>query len=68
MATFKRPAKKTTRRRAGAGATDGTPQDRVAAALTGSAQQIWLAGVGALGRAHAEAAGCSKAWCARASR
>lgn len=52
MATFKKPAKKAS----GKGGERVTPQqaERLSRSLSESAQQIWLAGVGAFGRAQAE--------------
>lgn len=61
MATFKKPAKKTTKKAtkqtSGKGGDRVGPQqqaDRPSRSLSESAQQIWLAGVGAFGRAQAE--------------
>ncbi|HST45673.1 MAG TPA: phasin family protein [Luteimonas sp.] len=55
MAKFKSTAKKNSGGRAApAGDDAGSGAERLSASLTGSAQQIWLAGVGALGRAQAE--------------
>lgn len=50
MAKFKKTAKKTT---AGKAADEGQAE-RLSKSLSESAQQIWLAGVGAFGRAQAE--------------
>ena len=50
MAKFKKTAKKTT---AGKVADEGQAE-RLSKSLSESAQQIWLAGVGAFGRAQAE--------------
>ncbi|WP_149193387.1 phasin family protein [Luteimonas suaedae] len=55
MATFKKTAKKTGTRRS----STADPQqqaERLSKGLSESAQQIWLAGVGAFGRAQAEGA------------
>ncbi|HEY5614029.1 MAG TPA: phasin family protein [Lysobacter sp.] len=61
MATFKKPvqkaAKKPARKTAGKARPRVTPQqqaERLSRSLSESAQQIWLAGVGAFGRAQAE--------------
>ena len=53
MAKFKKTAGKTANR-GGGNAQDQA--DRLSRTLTESAQQIWLAGVGAFGRAQAEGA------------
>ena len=52
MAKFKKAAKKTTARKRDAGVQDQA--ERLSKTLSESAQQIWLAGVGAFGRAQAE--------------
>lgn len=54
MAKFKSTAKKSSRGRAAPAGDAQSNADRLSASLTGSAQQIWLAGVGAFGRAQAE--------------
>ena len=61
MATFKKTAKKTAKKATGKSSAKGservTPQqqaERLSRSLSESAQQIWLAGVGAFGRAQAE--------------
>ena len=61
MATFKKPvqkaAKKPAKKTAGKARPRVTPQqqaERLSRSLSESAQQIWLAGVGAFGRAQAE--------------
>ena len=61
MATFKKTAKKTAKKASGKSSAKGrervTPQqqaERLSRSLSESAQQIWLAGVGAFGRAQAE--------------
>lgn len=61
MATFKKTAKKTAKKTTGKTSTKSservTPQqqaERLSRSLSESAQQIWLAGVGAFGRAQAE--------------
>jgi len=53
MAKFKQSARKTSTRSAGPSRPAG-PQDHLSKTLSESAQQIWLAGVGAFGRAQAE--------------
>ncbi|MEZ0469963.1 phasin family protein [Luteimonas salinilitoris] len=55
MATFKKTAKKTGTRRSSA-ADPQQQAERLSKGLSESAQQIWLAGVGAFGRAQAEGA------------
>ncbi|WP_407351473.1 phasin family protein [Luteimonas sp. R10] len=55
MATFKKTAKKTGTRRPSA-ADPQQQAERLSRGLSESAQQIWLAGVGAFGRAQAEGA------------
>lgn len=55
MATFKKTAKKTGTRRSSA-ADPQQQAERLSKSLSESAQQIWLAGVGAFGRAQAEGA------------
>ena len=58
MAKLKKTARKST-----ANAAPGKAQaERLGKSISESAQQIWLAGVGAFGRAQAEAPSCSKAW------
>lgn len=52
MAKFKKAAKKTAARKRDAGVQDQA--ERLSKTLSESAQQIWLAGVGAFGRAQAE--------------
>lgn len=56
MATTRKTTKKTAGRRGAGGARSGAPADDAAAprSLSDTAQQIWLAGVGAFGRAQAE--------------
>lgn len=61
MATFKKTVKKTVnkpaKKAAGKGSARVSPQqqaERLSRSLSESAQQIWLAGVGAFGRAQAE--------------
>lgn len=57
MATFKKTAKKTAKKTSGKGGERVSPQqqaERLSRSLSESAQQIWLAGVGAFGRAQAE--------------
>lgn len=55
MAKFKKTAsKKTTARTAGKGAGSQAEAERLSKSLSESAQQIWLAGVGAFSRAQAE--------------
>ena len=55
MAKFKKAAKKTTARKRAAGNPGVQDQaERLSRTLSESAQQIWLAGVGAFGRAQAE--------------
>lgn len=55
MAKFKKTAKKTARKSPSAGKADAQAQaERLSKSLSESAQQIWLAGVGAFGRAQAE--------------
>jgi len=54
-AKFKKTAKKTTGKSSGAGKGSAQEQaERLSKTLSESAQQIWLAGVGAFGRAQAE--------------
>lgn len=52
MAKFKKTAGKTANR--GAGNSQSAQAERLSKTLSESAQQIWLAGVGAFGRAQAE--------------
>ena len=54
MAKFKKTAGKTANR--GAGNSQSAQAERLSKTLSESAQQIWLAGVGAFGRAQAEGA------------
>ena len=61
MATFKKPVQKTAKKpakkaagKAGARVTPQQQAERLSRSLSESAQQIWLAGVGAFGRAQAE--------------
>lgn len=54
MAKFKKTAGKTAHR--GGGNTQSAQAERLSRTLSESAQQIWLAGVGAFGRAQAEGA------------
>lgn len=57
MAKFKKAAKKTTRKSTAGKRDSASVQDqaeRLSKTLSESAQQIWLAGVGAFGRAQAE--------------
>jgi poly(hydroxyalkanoate) granule-associated protein len=54
MAKFKKAAKKAPNRRAAVDAGAQAQADRLSKSLSESAQQIWLAGVGAVGRAQAE--------------
>ncbi len=61
MATFKKTAKKTAKKAPGKSSSKGservTPKqqaERLSRSISESAQQIWLAGVGAFGRAQAE--------------
>ena len=61
MATFKKTAKKAAKKTTGKASSKGgervTPQqqaERLSRSISESAQQIWLAGVGAFGRAQAE--------------
>ncbi|NZA26030.1 phasin family protein [Luteimonas sp. SJ-92] len=54
MAKFKKTAKKTGARRSTSSAGAGEQAERLSRSLSESAQQIWLAGVGAFGRAQAE--------------
>ena len=55
MAKFKKTAsKKTTARTAGKSAGSQAEAERLSKSLSESAQQIWLAGVGAFSRAQAE--------------
>ncbi len=54
MAKFKKTAGKTANR--GGGNTQSAQAERLSRTLSESAQQIWLAGVGAFGRAQAEGA------------
>lgn len=53
MATFKKTAKKTSGK-SGAKVSPQEQAERLSRSLSESAQQIWLAGVGAFGRAQAE--------------
>jgi poly(hydroxyalkanoate) granule-associated protein len=61
MATFKKPVQKTAKKpakkaagKAGARVSPQQQAERLSRSLSESAQQIWLAGVGAFGRAQAE--------------
>ncbi|MFD0738310.1 phasin family protein [Lysobacter koreensis] len=55
MATFKKTAKKTAGKTRSSGSPSAQEQaERLSRSLSESAQQIWLAGVGAFGRAQAE--------------
>lgn len=55
MATFKKTAKKSSGKNSSAGKTSAQEQaEHLSKSLSESAQQIWLAGVGAFGRAQAE--------------
>lgn len=53
MATYRKATKKTATRRS-AGSDVEQQADRLARSLGQSAQQVWLAGIGALGRAQSE--------------
>ena len=54
MAKLKKTARKTTARKSAGSASAQAQADRLSKTLSESAQQIWLAGVGAFGRAQAE--------------
>ena len=54
MAKFKKTAKKTTRKGSGGKASSQAHAETLSRSLSESAQQIWLAGVGAFGRAQEE--------------
>lgn len=54
MATFKKTAKKKTSAKSGDKVSPQQQAERLSRSLSESAQQIWLAGVGAFGRAQAE--------------
>lgn len=54
MAKFKKTAKKTTRKGTAGTASSQTHAETLSRSLSESAQQIWLAGVGAFGRAQEE--------------
>lgn len=55
MSTFKKPAKKAPGKSDTAGKSDAQGQaERLSKSLSESAQQIWLAGIGAFGRAQVE--------------
>ena len=54
MAKLKKTARKTSSRSAAGNASAQAQADRLSKTLSESAQQIWLAGVGAFGRAQAE--------------
>jgi len=54
MAKLKKTARKTTARKSAGSASAQAQAERLSKTLSESAQQIWLAGVGAFGRAQAE--------------
>jgi poly(hydroxyalkanoate) granule-associated protein len=54
MAKFKKAAKKTTRSTKGASSKSNAQAEQLSKTLSESAQQVWLAGVGAFGRAQTE--------------
>ena len=54
MAKFKKTAKKTARKRTAGAASSQAHAENLSKSLSESAQQIWLAGVGAFGRAQEE--------------
>ena len=54
MAKLKKTARKTSARKSAGSASAQAQADRLSKTLSESAQQIWLAGVGAFGRAQAE--------------
>jgi hypothetical protein len=68
MAKLKKTARTSARKTASGTAKDQAQADRLGKSITESAQQIWLAGMGAFNRAQAEGAKTVEAWSATACR